>query len=264
MNNTYNSNMYLVKSDLNNIENSIYQITNSIKNNLYGTSSSLRNIETNDILDGKTLYLSFPINTTFQINNGEQIQLIKTNNNNTINIFRKNNYDYLYIEYNNKIYYLYIKQRVSNTSLDVNIKRFILPIDFGTVTTINTSGDFYSYISIYDDEKIIPNYTKHTWNTNEVLSMQNIDNIENGIKNIQIYYYKPIGWIESDEWLKTNDIENIDNNTNMKTISFQDFNRWLNNLSLINFTNLNQMTLWNTDYSQLTWDRPSDIEWEAF
>ena len=48
----------------------------------------------------------------------------------------------------------------------------------------------------------------------------------------------------------------------MKNISYQDLNRWADNLNMINFNDLENMTIWNSDITQLQWNMNSDIEWE--
>ena len=48
----------------------------------------------------------------------------------------------------------------------------------------------------------------------------------------------------------------------MKNISYQDLNRWVDNLNMINFDDLENMTIWNSDITQLQWNMNSDIEWE--
>jgi hypothetical protein len=92
--------------------------------------------------------------------------------------------------------------------------------------------------------------------------MQKIDNIENAIKNIGRYYYKPVNWLNTREWLKTSTIDDDNDNMNIQNISYQDLNRWTNNLNLISFDDLDKMTIWNSEITQLEWDEQSDIEWE--
>ena len=265
MNNQYNSKLYLSTNDLNDIEDLVYDVTYDIRTNLYnGNTSTLKNIESADNLNGKTLYLFIPTNILLTINEGEYVDIIKTTNNNSIGCYRYGNYDYVYISYKGNIEYLYIKKHVTGKSLDRNVRRFVLPFDFGIVNYIDSNNYIFPNIKIYANEGRIPNYVKHTWNDDEFLSMQKIDNIELGIRNIGYYYHKPNGWVNSEEWLKTSDIKNINDNINMRNISYLDLNRWINNLSLINFEDLNNMTIWNTDYTQITWNEDSEIEWEDF
>ena len=132
---------------------------------------------------------------------------------------------------------------------------FKLPYDIGVVTEIDSNNEVYKYIKIYEDEYIIPDYVKHVWSDNEFLTMQKIENIERGVDNIGYYYYKPIGWIGSKRWINSSGI-------NMKNISYQDLNRWADNLNMINFNDLENMTIWNSDITQLQWNMNSDIEWE--
>ena len=124
-------------------------------------------------------------------------------------------------------------------------------------------NEIYQYIKIFD-EKLIPNYEKHTWVDNEPLTMQKIDHIEKGVNNIGLYYEKPIGWVNEKEWLPTSTRKYAGNyGVGVKTISYQDLNRWYNNLELIDFSDLNEITIWNAinDISQIEWNGESNEEW---
>ena len=242
--------------------------------NLLGTmgmcqymSTSLRNIEVGDNLGGKTLYCSFPKNIYESITSTTISNFITTNNSNYLRFFKTetesyNRYDIGH-DYHNHGYTFYRKfSNVDGTS--INRIRYKLPNDFGTVTSMDTNNDIYQYIKIYDNENILPDYVKHTWETNEFLSMQKIDHIENGVKNIGEYYYKPPYWVANRSWLKTCNTVDYDNNTNMQNISYQDLNRWINDLNLINFDNLNENVIWNTDVTCINWNDSSDTEWEEY
>ena len=274
MNNFYNSAMYLKTSDLNNIEDDIESITNDVQEMIFDNQQSpLRNIQVGDNLNGKTIYLLFPkdIESTTS-----RISIITTGNLATQYTKR------IFFEYSNNVRRVYIITfdikngvRVDKTQ-DIYYKsdnsynpsiycmRFKLPNNFGVVSNINTTDGLNEYIKIYDDENIIPNYIKHTWVDDEPLSMQKIDNIERGIKNIGDYYYKPQGWLKNKEWLETSDFNEIYPNINNKFISYQDLNRWVNNLSLIDFDDLYNICLWNTDISNLQWNRYTNTEWEEY
>ena len=272
MDNYYNSNMYLSTDDLNNIENRIESLTNEIQERVFDNQSSpLRNIQVGDNLNGKVLYLSFPKDIYQYIDNdnyypifaGDNMILV-TKDENITNSFKievdfLKNYDELFTSQD-----IYNKPISSSSNVKINTVRVILPYNFGIVDEISTNNEFYKYIKIYADERIIPDYIKHTYFDNEVITMQRLDNIERGIANIGYYFYKPIGWQNAREWLGTSDTNNgvIKNGTNIQNISYQDVNRWINNLNLINFDNLDNMTIWNSNVTQLQWNKNSNIEWE--
>lgn len=272
MNDTYNANMYLIKSDLNSIENQLENITEEIQEKIFNnTTSPLRNIQIGDDLNGKTLYLDVPSDFYENITENVNTVIISTNNSNFITLYRDSYFseeDFIWeiiITYKNKDFYLYRYTTDSEndvSELHTNKKRFKLPIDFGIVTAIDTNNDGYQYIKIYNDERIIPNYMKHTWVNNEFLSMQKIDNIEQGIKNIGEYYYKPQGWLNPREWLKTSNISEDNKGMNMQNVSYSDLNRWVNDLNLIDFDNLNEMTIWNSTVSEIDWNEENNTEWE--
>lgn len=261
----YNNNMYLKTSDLNAIENDIETITNSIQEEIFeNQSSSLRNIRVGDNLSNKTLYLSFPRDAYEDIDNTIHNEIVTVDENTRISYIHStnNNQRYIYVRYKGKSYYLYSKNNSANDPY-LNYARTKLPADFGVVDSINDTDIFYQYIKIYDNEYTMPNYNKHVWSDDEVLSMQKMDNLENGIKNIGYYYYKPVGWQTDREWLGTNKIGTTTRyGVNIQNLSYQDLNRWVNNLSLINFNNLDELTIWNSNITQLQWNKNSDIEWE--
>jgi len=261
MNNTYNSNTYLNTSDLNTIENLIESITNEIQEKIFNNqTSSLRNIQVGDNLSSKTLYDSFPPNIYNSISGsgtnvivtdtGKYIYYQKTTSGST-EIYRihlvENKTRILY-----QLYSMLTGKTVTHNGLETS-----LPYNMGVVTQINTNNNIYQYMKIYENENIIPNYVKHVWQDNELPSMQKITNIERGIKNIGRYFYEPYGWVPTVDWIVKDG-----NSVRTKSISYVDLNRWYNNLSLINFDNLDELTLWNTEFTQLDWNKYSDIEWE--
>lgn len=257
MDDRYNSNIYLETSDLNSIENSIYNITNDIQENIFNNQQSpLRNIQVGDNLNNRTVYLTFP-EDIYESISGSDNKFIKTDNGNYFTFhaieYPDVTYYRVYFIKNDISYTLYNKR--SNNNYQIRLNKIKMDYNAGKVTEIDTNNDIYQYIKIYDDTTIIPNYVKHVWQDNEFLTMQKLDNIENGIKNIGYYYYKPLGWLETREWLRTLCI-------NTQNISYRDLNRWINNLELINFDNLENMTIWNTDITQLEWNKNSNIEWE--
>lgn len=257
MNDTYNKNVYLTVSDLNDIESTIESITNQIKQNIFNnTSSSLRNIQVGDNLNSKKLYLSFPRNLYESMSSGENT-FVTTNNNGYIKSTKETSgskRSFIDTISTDDTYRIYLKYN-TNISTSINSINSTLAYNFGTVTSINSSNQAYQYVKIYENEDVIPNYVKHVWQNNEVLSMQKINNIEQGIRNIGRYYYTPIGWINIKERLKQF-------GTNSNNISYRDLNKWKTNLSLINFDNINTLNIWNSNIIQLDWNKYSSEEWE--
>ena len=45
-------------------------------------------------------------------------------------------------------------------------------------------------------------------------------------------------------------------------IKKEDLNRWVDDLNITNFNDLDKITIWNSDITQLQWNMNSDIEWE--
>lgn len=265
MNNTYNDKMYLKTSDLNNIENRIESLTNEIQEKVFNNQSSpLRNINIGDNLNGKTLYIYFP-RTLYNNVPSDDVTIVSTDKGNSIRFHRyaSSSIIYLIVElfYKNNSYTIYSKY-TSESDVRYNVRKYKLPYDFGIVNAIDENNIFYPYIKIYNDEMIMPDYEKHIWVDNEVLSMQKIDNIECGVKNIGYYYYKPKGWINGEEWLKTSNIEIQDTNINKKNLYYQDLNRWLTDISSIDFEKLNEMTIWNSNISQILYNTENAQEWE--
>lgn len=261
--NRYNANMYLKPTDLNDIENDIETLTNDVQQYIFANQqSSPRTIQVGDNLSGKTLYLSFPRSSYEYINDTTRTDIITIDNNTRISYIHQNDKRYIYISYKNITYYIYAKNDNDDNPF-LNYVRIKLPLMFGTVSDIDGSDALYQYIKIYENEYIIPNYVKHTYNQNDVLTMKEIDNIENGIKNIVYYYYKPNGYIGNREWLGTAnfDTDNI-YGVGTQNISYQDLNRWVSNLSLIDFDDLDNMTIWNSNISEIDWNEQNNTEWE--
>ena len=268
MNNNYNANLYLTTNDLNSIENKIELLTNKTQEKVFNNQQSpLRNVQVGDNLNNKTIYMFLPRNAYELMTNTDFIYLFTTDNGNRFRFRHQDPYwYYVDVYYNRKAYTLYnwFTLNDENERLTINVRKIKLPDDFGVVTSISSNNNIYQYIKIYENENILPNYDKHIWTDNEVLSMQKIDNIETGIKNIGTYYYRPTRWISNREWLKTSTIENKDNDnshTKLQNISYQDLNRWVNNLSLIDFEGLAYFTIWNTNHSIIIWNEESEEEW---
>ena len=67
----------------------------------------------------------------------------------------------------------------------------------------------------------IPTYTMKSWNNDDYLLYTYLNNIEEGIKNIGKYYFRPYGWQKTKTWAKG------------MGFSYRDFNRWINNINLV-------------------------------
>lgn len=277
MNNTFDDNMYLLSDILNQIENEIESLTDEVQEKIFSNkTSSLRNIQIGDNLNKKTLYAFFPNDISENIPDGTTSFVTTDKNNYLIYMkvpFGEDDNSAIGCVYNNEGYPIYRKY-FTDFGFNMNIRKFELPYDFGVVTNIDTNNEIYQYVKIYEDETIIPDYEKHVWVDNEFLSMQKIDNIEQGIKNIGDYYFKPNEWEYNREWLKLVKFNEVNDKIiddyfpeeyrglNIQNISYQDLNRWVNNLNSINFNDLDKITIWNTNISQIEWNKQSDIEWE--
>lgn len=67
----------------------------------------------------------------------------------------------------------------------------------------------------------IPSYTPTEWTKESYLLVDSLNNIENGIKNIGKYYFRPKGWIKGKNWVAK------------MSFSYKDVNRWIDNLNLV-------------------------------
>lgn len=64
-------------------------------------------------------------------------------------------------------------------------------------------------------------YEKTTWSLNDVVYIELVEKIEEGIKALKNYYASPVKWIEPRVWKKGN------------SFSYVDINRWISNLNAI-------------------------------
>lgn len=265
MQNNYDANMNLSYEDLNRIEDKVEELTEKVEQNIYsGSHATLRNIQVGDNLSGKTIYLSFPRDSYKNINSSS-VDLVRMDNSLLRIYYGFNILKYISIVLLDPSLLVGITSFIYcyNTSEDtgnpyLNIIRFKLPNDFGTVTYINDSDELFKYIKIYD-ENIIPEYIKKTWVLNEIPYMQDIDRIEQGIKNLGDYFTKPVGWITPREWFKTNTLtDRSDYGVGSKGFSYIDINRWINNLNLIEQEDMDDVTIWNTNKTQYYWNEEDD------
>ena len=123
-------------------------------------------------------------------------------------------------------------------------------------TDLNTAENKIEEITNYIKTHYIdmPSFTKKTWVVNELPFIQEISRIENGIEDIGEYYYKPNGWLPCKTWITSDNLYPI------KSFDYRDWNRWVNNLQLVENSFGELLTLWNGT-SQVTWDIESEYEW---
>ena len=100
-----------------------------------------------------------------------------------------------------------------------------------------------------------PTFSPKTWVVNEFPYIQEIDRIERGIDNLQKYWYKPNGWIDCKIWLTGLETEQV-----IKSFSYLDINRWINNMNLIEQVIGDNTIIWNVQ-SYINWNEESNIEW---
>ena len=101
----------------------------------------------------------------------------------------------------------------------------------------------------------IPTFSSKEWFLNEFPYIQEIDRIEKGIDNLQKYWYEPDGWLESKVWLTGEETEQV-----IKSFSFEDINRWINNMNIIESVIGDNTIIWNVQ-SYINWNEESDIDW---
>lgn len=100
-----------------------------------------------------------------------------------------------------------------------------------------------------------PEFFSKQWQLNDFPYIQEIDRIEKGIENLGEYWYKPDNWQESKIWLTGNETSQV-----IKSFSYLDINRWINNLNLIEKVIGDNSTIWNIQ-SYINWDGSSNLEW---
>lgn len=123
-------------------------------------------------------------------------------------------------------------------------------------TDLNDVENKIEEITNYIKEHYVdmPSFEKKTWVINELPFVQEIDRIENGIEAIGEWYYKPNMWLPSEVWITS------DKPFPIKSFDYNDWNRWVNNLQLVENSFGEVLTLWNGT-SQVTWDIESEYEW---
>ena len=100
-----------------------------------------------------------------------------------------------------------------------------------------------------------PTFSSKTWVVNDFPYIQEIDRIERGVNNLKEYWYQPDGWIECKVWL-----DGIETGQVIKSFSFEDINRWIVDLDLMEIALDEEVTLWNIQ-SYIYWNQESNVDW---
>ena len=100
-----------------------------------------------------------------------------------------------------------------------------------------------------------PTFSSKQWFVNDFPYIQEIDRIEKGIDNLQKYWYKPDGWEECKVWLTGEETEQV-----IKSFSFEDINRWVIDLDLMEEVIGDESTIWNLQ-SYIYWNQESNEDW---
>ncbi len=255
-------NNFLNKVLLNGIEGKIANLHNSFKEKFNITETSLRNIEVNDNLDSKILYINFPWESFEKINDVEK-QFITINDDNYICARPNVKKDSKYIAYKYKNQYIFLYYKFNNSTNNLyNYIRYKMPSDYGKISNIDNTDIFYPYIKIKEDEYKLLEYQKKEWVDNEIPYLQYIDNIEEGINNVAKILFTPAGY-EYKEWTTTGyyGIGSNDYGLAQKPISQKDFDRWNKNIELLESIIDSFFNIWNV-VSYVKWDEKNEYEWE--
>ena len=132
-----------------------------------------------------------------------------------------------------------------------------IDIDYLNYTDLNVIENKIDEIITWlsTDYGITISFIPHTWVVNELPYVQEIDRIETAIEDIGLGFYKPYGWLNTTKWITSDNLYPI------RSFDYEDYNRWVNNLELIDNAQGEILTLWN-GISQIDWDIESEYEWE--
>lgn len=121
----------------------------------------------------------------------------------------------------------------------------------------NVENKIEELTNYFNDNSIasIPTFSKKVWAINEFPYVQEISRIENGIDNIGKYFFKACDWIKTREWIPCTQ------SGCLSSFSYEDINRWLFNLNLIEEHKNDIINIWNGK-SYIYWNENSNFEWE--
>ena len=116
----------------------------------------------------------------------------------------------------------YITTRQKN---DYTLKDTYYESDIFTYEDANSIEDYIyqTYMLLNKQMGTSYSYTKQLWYKNSALLVPKLNHIEDGIKKLGQYYYRPEGWQATKLW----------NTTKPEKFDYTDVNRWINDLNLI-------------------------------
>lgn len=108
---------------------------------------------------------------------------------------------------------------------DYSLKDTYYESDIFTYEDANSIEDYIyqTYMLLNKQIGTSYSYTKQLWYKNSALLVPKLNHIEEGIKLLGQYYYRPEGWQATKTW----------NATKPEKFDYTDVNRWINNLNLI-------------------------------
>ena len=108
---------------------------------------------------------------------------------------------------------------------DYSLKDTYYESDIFTYEDANSIEDYIyqTYMLLNKQMGTSYSYTKQLWYKNSALLVPKLNHIEEGIKLLGQYYYRPEGWQKTKIW----------NATKPEKFDYTDVNRWINNLNLI-------------------------------
>lgn len=108
---------------------------------------------------------------------------------------------------------------------DYSLKDTYYESDIFTYEDANSIEDYIyqTYVLLNKQMGTSYSYTKQLWYKNSALLVPKLNHIEEGIKLLGQYYYRPEGWQKTKIW----------NATKPEKFDYTDVNRWINNLNLI-------------------------------
>ena len=108
---------------------------------------------------------------------------------------------------------------------DYSLKDTYYESDIFTYEDANSIEDYIyqTYMLLNKQMGTSYTYTKQLWYKNSALLVPKLNHIEEGIKLLGQYYYRPEGWQKTKIW----------DTTKPEKFDYTDVNRWINNLNLI-------------------------------
>lgn len=100
-----------------------------------------------------------------------------------------------------------------------------------------------------------PAFSSKLWLPADFPYIQEIDRIERGVNTLKEYWYKPDGWIDCKTWLTGTETSQV-----IKRFNYEDINRWIVDLDLMDAALDEEVTLWNIQ-SYIYWNQESHDDW---